>query len=260
MIELVNENNKYDFLQLCGGANVCACRICCLYQSYGKYSGIADFWVQYGAKENPTAVISKYSGNITVFNTAHADIEELREFVAAIGYASVESESRLFDSGISNVIMKLEDRSLLPADKNVSVIYNTVQPDYRKIYNLLESCREADFEVPLYEDFLLEMSHRIRHETAMFCNAEKNGEMISFAMTAALSEKAALIGSVCTKKSCRRNGIGSECIASLISVLGSRDIYIIRKECRNESFYRRLGFVNSGVIYLCAQYRNDTHE
>lgn len=246
MIVLADENNKKDIMQLCGSAAVSACRISCIMKSYGSYPDLADLWVQYSDDNKPSAAVVKYSGNITVYCTDKADIRELREFSEVIGYGAVESETELFENSEQAVIMRKTGEISHRLPESDRVLMHTADPDYKKIYSLMKSCSGDGFEVPPYENFITEFSHRLRHNTAKFCCAEKDREIISFAMTAALSSTAALIGSVCTLPPYRKRGIGRACLSHLISGLGSREIFIIRQWGKNQEFYTGLGFEDCG--------------
>lgn len=250
MIGILDSENKKDFLKLCGSADIFACRISCLYESYSEYEGIVDFWVQYNENGTASSVISKYSSAVTAFCTDGADTGELENFVNAVGFSSFECNLPVLSDRPSGVIMKL-DRNLYSAENIEQVSINTSVPDYKSIYRLLDSCRSESFTVPSYEDFLIEFSHRLRHGTSQFCCIEKDGIPLAFAMTAAISANTALIGSVCTAKNARCHGFGGACVCRLIEMSGEREIYIIRAENENESFYSNLGFKNAGD-YFCS--------
>ena len=249
MIVLLDNENKRDFLRLCGSADIFACRISCLYESYSEFEGIADFWVQYDESGRASAAVSKYSTAVTAFCTDKTNVTELSDFVNAVGFISFESNLPVLSDRPSGVIMKL-DRGLFSAENTEALTFNTIMPDYKGIYRLLNSCSSESFAVPSYEDFLLELSHRFRHGTAQLCCIEKDAIPVSFAMTASLSSSTALIGSVCTAKNARCRGLGSACVCRLIEDLGDREIFIIRAENENEHCYSKLGFVNAGE-YFC---------
>ena len=118
------------------------------------------------------------------------------------------------------------------------------------VYKLLDKNRSEKFNVPDYEDFILDMSHKIRHNTAI-CTAIKIGEnVVSASITVAQSENTALIGAVVTDIDFRRRGFGALCVNSLIEILGNRKIFIMRDENENEPFYKSLGFENNGRFYI----------
>lgn len=246
MIRYVSPQDKavaVHLEKLCTG--VCGCRILCLLQSYGQYDNLADLWLQYSDGGEITAAIIRYSGDLTAAVSAGADLPELREFIAALGAVSVQSEVSLAEDDTQAVIMG-------PTEIRAPVSAITVEhfPSPKAVYALLEQCRGEDFPVPAYEDFLLDYSHRMRHGTALCCTVMRGETAVAFAMTTALSDREAVIGSVCTAPAFRRQGIGTACVAALIDALNGRKVFIVRHPERNEAFYRRLGFENVGILYM----------
>ncbi|MBQ1660046.1 MAG: GNAT family N-acetyltransferase, partial [Clostridia bacterium] len=116
-------------------------------------------------------------------------------------------------------------------------------PDLNNVYRLLELCRESGFDVPQYEDFILDMSHKLRHGTSKCIAVEYKGEYAACAMTVAQSASSAVIGAVAVKREYRRLGFGSLCVSELCRMLGNREIFIVRLKDRNKEFYEQLGFI-----------------
>ena len=246
MILLVDEENKADFLSLCSDISIMACRISYIYESYGAYDSLARFHIHYGEKGQPAAIISQYGGIVSIYCREQWCSDEIEGFLRMTGCSFAECNSPVLCSSASGVIMRLRKK---PEITDERFIYNMTQPDYRSIYKLLSSCSGEGFEVPSFEDYLVEFSHRFRHGTARFCCVEKDGKILSFAMTGAMSKNCTLIGSVCTEENSRRSHIGSACLSKLISSLDSREIFIIRAKKETEAFYKSLGFENDGNYY-----------
>lgn len=236
-----------EFQTLCGRPDVFACRISCLYESYSVYPGLADFWVQM-INDKAAAIFARYSGTMTVYALPQADQQEIEAFLCMTGFRVLESNIPVLSAQRQGVIMQLTDpRPLLPVPPGAELCYDI--PPMKQVYELMESCRSNSFQVPAYEDFVVELSHRLRHSTARCCHVQISGTIAAFAMTAALSRTAALIGSVCTAVPYRRQGMGSACLMSLVSSLTARSIFIIRAFHKNESFYHSLGFSRAGYYF-----------
>ena len=224
--------------ELCSGGGICACRTLCLMESYGGYSGLIELWLQYDDSGNVCSSVIKYAGDMTVVLSVRSDKAELRDFLQAAGAGSAVSEDEIFPDSGYGIIMRRKKSNFCSDDAAVS----DLSADPKDAYSVMESCRGRGFDVPAYEDFLLDLSHRLRHGTARCCLIYENGDPAAFAMTSALSSTQAVIGSVCTAPQYRRQGFGSRCVDLLCSVLGGREIFIVRSPGENEEFYRSLGF------------------
>lgn len=250
MIKYVDEPLINDLKYMCVSPNIYACRIECLFDSYGLNFDNIQFWIQYN-NGAPCSAISKSGADATVLLTEKSDISEIASFLNIIGFGSVLSEKIIFDDipynkGITMSLCEIQTNTA-PLTENYKIIY---YPDLNEVYRILCRCREIGFDVPQYEDFILDVSHRLRHGTAK-CAAVSNGEKyISFAMTVAQSESCATIGAVATEKEYRRMGIGSMCVRALCRSLGERKIFIMRDKSKNEKFYGKLGFENTGKFYV----------
>lgn len=247
MIYFVDESRFADLKKFCKMQTIYSCRIMCLADSYGLNFDFVQFWLQYDENGNTVSAISKSYGDVTVQTTEKSNISELTEFLDVIGFCSLLSEKMLFENRTADtgMIMRLENPQKI-YNSNIEI---TVNPDLNSVYKLLDKSRSETFNVPDYEDFILDMSHKIRHNTAI-CTAIKIGEnVVSAAMTVAQSENTALIGAVVTDIDFRRRGFGALCVNSLIGILGKRKIFIMRNENENEPFYKSLGFENNGRFY-----------
>ena len=252
MIYYINCKDKEKIskaLKLCGNsADIYSCRILCLIESYKDYDGMISLWIQYDQNNYPTAVIIKYGSDITLSFGENADIDEIREFIALVGASSVLSRIKLFDGSESGIIMRLAGKKTdNRRNNNPDVDFS---PDLSAVHKLLRVCSGKGFQCPSYEDFILDTSHKLRHGCAECCAVMSGDELLSYAMTAAMTDKSAIIGAVCTRPEYRGNGYGSVCVTYLIDRLGNKEIFIMREREENESFYKKLGFENCGEFYI----------
>ena len=125
-------------------------------------------------------------------------------------------------------------------------------------FYLLKSCKSDTFEVPEYEDFILDMSHKIRHDTALCVGVREGEKLVSTAMTVAQSKTCAVIGAVATDGNHRHSGYGSQCVNAICRLLNDRKIFIMRDERENEDFYRSMGFEDKGKFYIKRGKKYDT--
>ncbi len=241
MIFYIDSGKIEDLLKLVCAENIYTCKIACLLESYGLQYDFAEFWIQY-ENDMPVTAISKFYGDMTVYATAQTDFDELKEFLEMTGFTSVLCEKEIFKDSYSGIIMEK-----ISANTDVTAEIN---PDLNEVYRLLESCKSDKFEVPGCEDFILDMSHKIRHNTALCVGIREGEKLIATAMTVAQSKTCAIIGAVATDKNYRHSGYGSQCVNALCHLLNGRKIFIMRDESENECFYKSMGFENKGKFYI----------
>ncbi len=243
MIYFVDKDRFSDLKSFCTMQTIYSCRIMCLAYSYGLDFDFVQFWLQYNESGNVTSAISKSNGDITIQTSKNSDISELREFLEFIGYTSLLCETQ-FEFGSKakqGIIMEL----ITPI--RIYTNFGTVlNPDLNLVYDLLEKCRNKDFKVPEYEDFMLDMSHKIRHNMAMCTAVVNKNNLISVAMTVAQSRNTAIIGAVAVDPKFRRQGYGGQAVLSLSQILENRKIFVMCDKIENERFYKSLGFEDSG--------------
>ena len=235
-VEEVNDLRKIIYVK-----NIYACKIACLLESYGLQYDFAEFWIQY-ENDMPVTAISKFYGDMTVYATDKTDFDELKEFFMITGFSSVLCEKEIFPDSYSGIVMeKISENADVKAEVN---------PNLSEVYRLLESCKSDNFEVPSYKDFILDMSHKIRHNTALCVGVREGEKLIATAMTVAQSKTCAIIGAVATDKDYRKLGYGKKCVNALCHLLNGRKIFIMRDESENEDFYKSMGFENKGKFYI----------
>ncbi|MBQ3928658.1 MAG: GNAT family N-acetyltransferase [Clostridia bacterium] len=249
MIKYVTGQEEKDFILLCGRANIYACRIGCLWDSYGQGFPDVYFWIQY-TDGLPSAAIAKWNNDVTVLLTDSSDVDELREFLSITGFGSVLSEKVIFpDMAYSEGIVMERQKAAVPTQCPYSYVFDEQSP-LNKVHQLLWHCRGNGFAVPCLEDFLLDVSHKLRHHTAGCIAVMDHEKCISFAMTTALTASCAVIGAVATDNVYRKKGIGTFCVAELAAHCGSRRILLMRDPDKNEHFYQTSGFQNIGRFVM----------
>lgn len=242
MIYFVDEGRFTDLKNFCTMQSIYSCRIMCLAESYGLKFDFVQFWLQYDENNSVTSAISKYDNAVTVQTSENSDIPELTKFLEIIGFGSILSDINFFSNRkvTDGIVMELVN----PQRKDVSNAEVIINPDLNEIYKLLTECQSEKFIVPKYEDFLLDISHKIRHNTALCVAVRNSGKLISSAMTVAQSKNTAVIGAVATVPQFRKCGFGGIAVMSLAEMLENRKIFIMRNKDENENFYKSLGFEN----------------
>lgn len=255
MIKYADKTLEKQLLDFVSTGNIFACRIACLLKSYGTGYDFADFYLQLDGNDRPAAAAVKYYSDLTICLSDGCDLQEILEFISMTAPSSVLCPETLFRNDpqiLSKSFMRndciIMKRRLSPkADSDNENIVS--DPPLKKVWELLKSCENDGLSVPSYEDFLPDMSHKLRHKTASIRAYIKEETLAGIAMTVAQSENCALIGAVSVAEKFRRQGIGSVCMQALCSNLyeqGINDIFIMREPDKNEMFYSSLGFEYSG--------------
>lgn len=235
MILLVDESNRVIAEKYLDKPNPFACRIFSQLLAYGTGERFLEHWVQL-EDNKPRAVISRMDGNITIFCESAND--ELLEFIEAVGYNTVLADKKLFPQYWSGeVLMKLVGKSKTEASDNIEF-----NPTIREIYSVLERCRGEGFEVPDFDSFYPDMSHRVRHNLSRVLAYRLDGQAIACCMTSAETDNCAIISGAACLPEYRGRGYASELVAKIVEALGNKDVFVF---CREElvGFYNRLGFI-----------------
>lgn len=234
MILLVDENNRSTTEKYLQNPNPYACRILSQLSAYGTGERFLEHWVQL-ENETPKAVISRMDGNMTVF--CEKSNEELTEFIQAVGYSTILADSKIFPQYWNGEILM---RFVGKAETKISDDID-FSPSIREIYPILESCRGEGFEVPDFDSFYPDMSHKIRHNLSRVFALRLNGKAVACCLTSAETDNCAIISGVACLPEYRGRGYASTLVAEIVKALGNRDIFVF---CREElvGFYNKLGF------------------
>lgn len=99
-------------------------------------------------------------------------------------------------------------------------------------------------EMPSFEPWYLDVSHRLRHGFCHICAAKSGEEVISSAMTVAEWTNGAMIGAVATHEGHRSKGLAARCVTNLTAELqaAGKTVYISPKTEKAKRLYERLRF------------------
>lgn len=230
-----------------------------LIKTYGFSTNFAFFWVQ--EKEGKiTAAVSKVDSHVTVAAEKGFDCTELKEFLWVIGFSSLLGEKQV-----------LEDLGFKKAEKGIIMKYNPVnmskvgfcpnsceEPPYRKIYNLLKEPDVFGESISYYEDWLCDLSGRVRSNCARVLYREREDKCISCGMFTFESERGAVIGAVATHRDFRGKGYASDIVKELCTAAQKekKDVFLM---CRDDKvpFYQKLNFQITGEFSLCQGVYNE---
>ncbi len=234
MIELIENEYQLNTFSL---TDIYSVRIFSLLKAYGCKYPFARFYRQKNHNGRITAVMSALDKDITVSFCEDADRDEISEFISVIGFSSVLCDENLkmnfpYESGI---VMK--------TDKTVefSIPYIEIDeyPPLFDLYNFI------DYGENNFEAWYVDINHRIRHGCAKAVTLNVNDEIISSAIFSSIYNGSAVLTGVQTNPEFRKMGYGSALVSEMCCNFGGT-VYLMRENARNESFYIKLGFENTG--------------
>lgn len=233
MIKLVKDERT---LKKYRGRDIYSCRILSLAAVYGFGYDFLRFYVQQTGSA-VSAVISVLDSDITVsFDSAAADMGEIAYFLRMTGFQSL-----LCSSGLK-LDFAFEEGAVMKNGAGAKIVCRNIDVtqtiSLKQLYDFTDT--HADFEY-----WYADISHRIRHGGAGVYAVQAGGEIISAALLSAIYENSAVLSAVKTARQYRGQGFSSAVI-SFISASFGGDIYLMRRQGENKSFYEKLGFEDIG--------------
>ena len=218
-----------------------------IYSRYINYINdeIIDMWVQV-IDFKPTAIISSSDGYITIDTNKIADKKEIVEFIKMIGYKEILSDYKfnLFEKNVfSGYVMKYNYENLYTEELDIS--YNVEYNNYKSAYSVLNICRSDNFLIPTYEDFILDMSFKVRRNSGQVLTIKYKDKSVATASVIYSCSYGAIIGAVAVDSEYRNRGVGKNLISILVNNLIELNIKNIYLQCnteRNRKFYESLNF------------------
>lgn len=186
------------------------------------------------------AAYSKLDGVMRICGEI-TDAEEAQAFLRAVGAESVvcsaeNAEKLALQVTDCGVILYKDLRSAAKPEE-----YTGRELSLKAVYDVLKSCdMVGDFE-----PFYLDLSHRVRHGTAL-CTAMYADAEMAAAAVGVYGVDCALITAVGVKPMYRRNGFGTQVVRQMEKKLSGR-VYLLRTGNENERFYASLGYTPCGA-------------
>lgn len=237
---------KNAVLQIADG-DPFACRIISLYNSYNPSLAFVDYWLTADERGTANGAIARNGSNFILFLTDKTDLEEVSSFMRVAGATGVlcggDYTLDLFGaSNISGVVMKKE----MPFEEEE---VQAVQPDIRAAYELIVRCADESFTPPPFEDFYVDVNHKLRHGAMRLYGISDGDTLAAVAMTVAESESGAVLGAVACDPAYRRHGFGSAIVKHITNrlVAENKTVFLHRAQNANAAFYSNLGFEECGT-------------
>lgn len=250
MIKAVSEGSDFAAqVTAAAPANPFACRILSLYQSYRPGLVFVDYWLVTDENGKTTGAIARNGSDFILLLTKETDTEEVSAFMRVAGASAIlcsgdySLELPSFRSVTGAVLMR--DRPYGTAASCTDL----TESDIRAAYDLIARCTDEDFCPPSFEDFYVDVNHKLRHQTMRMSGIFADGSLACVAMTVAESRDAAVLGAVACDPAYRRMGYGSQVVTHLANALigEGKKVFLHRAKNRNIGFYSGMGFCETGT-------------
>lgn len=243
---------KKEALEFCSDS-LCGTRISSFLESYGTDYSFARFWVQKNDNMKVTAVLSCVDGVGTLKTDSQSDYNELSVFLRFCGIYVLFSKK----SDIEKLPLKITSQSISMVFRCNDFNYNSEDlikisqnSDLKDVYACLSSSYDKE-DLPSFEEWLPDISYRVRHKTASVFTIEKDNVCISTAMAIAESSSAVILGGISTIPQLRNRGYAKTLVSYCTKRFAdeSKKIYLC---CENDKvqFYKSLGFEQSEVYSI----------
>lgn len=223
-----------------------ACRVVSLFRCYPPRLPFADYWLITDDRGNANGAAARSGTDFVLFLTEKTDLREVASFLQMAG-----AERALCDGGFTLTgLQNIRRGALLRIGQPVAVSRDLpmVQPSLQETYALLQSCKSESFSPPQWEDFYVDMNHKLRHGAVRLQGVTDKTGLCAVGMTVAETERCAVLGAVACRPDCRRRGYGTQVVGSLVNVLlaEGKTVWLHRAQHENEAFYAAMGFAESG--------------
>lgn len=224
--------------------NPFATRVKGLLNAYGEYNGLCDVWYQL-INDEVTAYIVRYGGEFIADIYSGADFEEIINMCSIAG-GNILLCKKMNTAGMIGDIMRLESLNNYEntLDNSYELSENVNLYEY---YDILKANQSQSFAVPEFEDFYVDLNHRLRKNSAYVLGLYKNNKLISCCVATAVDKSSAVIAGVATLPQYKKQGYGTAVVTEFCQRLTDKnitDIFIHRDKNENLSFYKKIGFEN----------------
>ncbi len=222
------------------GAAPFDCRLISLCRTFPPGLPFVDYWLILDKNDACTGAIARNGTAFILCLTAESALPEVNAFLLMAGAKEVlcgDFPLSGFQTERAGVILQAAKAVAYP-QKPIT------EPSIRDAYAVLTACAGPHFVPPAWEDFFVDVNHKLRHGAMRLVGTEQEGALAAVAMTVAEDEFAAVIGAVACHPNFRRTGCGSAVTAHLVHALSAegKQVFVHRAAHENAAFYAALGF------------------
>ncbi len=224
------------------------CRILSLFHTYDPELAFVDYWMTADENGICNGAIARNGSSFILFLTDNSDLDEISSFLRVSGASGILCDGRyrldFTAKETEGVIMKTS--SMIPSEGEET---NVIVPEIKDAYELLVKCADDGFTPPSFEDFYVDVNHRLRHRSIRMYGIKDNEKLAAVAMTVAESDNGAVLGAVACDPEYRRMGYASMAVRHIVNrlVTENKTVFLHRSQNANAAFYNKLGFADCGV-------------
>ncbi len=249
IISALEADNFIKSVQDVSACDPFACRIISLFNSYKPELVFVDYWLIADENGEYNGAIARNGSNFILFLSGKSDIDEVSSFMRVAGASAVICDGKysldlIGCKTLSGVVLVRKEAF---EDEETEISF--IEPDIKSVYELMTCSADENFVPPSFDDFYVDVNHKLRHNSTRICGIERDGILAASAMTVAESENAAVLGAVSCRPDYRKRGFGSTLIKHITNRLVSenKSVYLHRAQNANEAFYDGLGFTEYGA-------------
>lgn len=229
-------------------------RIEAYYSAYkSNIYSFLDFWLCRSSNNKAVCALCRYYDTLIFCGECS---EEVKSFIEMLSPRNVLCDNA---SGLSlpGYLAKTGETMRCIAPKALQdylpngfeiVLLNGEMDDLREVYTLLLNEYSDGASLGCFNDYFIDMSHRIRHKVTDVYTVRFEGRIVSTLAAVALSQTAAVIGSVATDSRFRRRGIAGYLVSKVTNDLcrSGKTIFLHRE--RYIGIYERAGYEVTGKV------------
>ena len=222
--------------------SLCGAYILCRYHCYGNSYPFARCYVDCDVDTVCTAV-SVLEGTAVILTGDKTDFEELGVCLPMIGIRSVMTDE---ESARKLPFPCVKIRQALRFDGTAPDAYAADDAPLREVYDLIAALIPNAFsqDKEAYLHFLSDFTFRRNRGCARLKTVLENDMVAACALTAAETERAAVLSGVACRADCRGKGYGKAVVHALCADLQREEkaAYVIALNDSAVGFYQKLGF------------------
>lgn len=216
--------------------------------SYGTEYAFVSSWIQRGEQGELVAFINKCYETAVVYQKKSVlwqERDELTSFLSAIGYQALVSSPEITGTQPCGLLMQMEKGACCKAKDPSEPVTLEEDAHLHLFYDLLCQNNPGYFR-PDYSAWLVDFSHRVRHQTANTVLLYRNGVACATAAALTVADNAVFLGAVSTNPNCRGRHYASACLRFLCGKYENKRIYLMCKP-EKQLFYEKMGFEKADV-------------
>lgn len=232
MLTLVEQEKEQQLLLKLCEKTPFGCKIASIAAAYGFDRGFSCFWL-----DDRSDAVFCLTDDLMIISGTVLDGEETAEFLKAVGPKTIFCAVRNAET-LSLPVTDSGDVLKKQLEAGEKTTLDPYEVDIREIYELLEKTGMVEE----FEPFYLDLSHKLRHQTALALTEHDQETLTGCAVVSAISQNAAILSALAVLPEFRRQGIGSRLVRRTESFFPGKTLYVFREKEKNREFYRELGY------------------